>query len=227
MRAAKSPKRRGENQGRSTAAASPNERASGERELYALGLPIAVRTARRMAVRFGGHIEACDLECVGMAALFDAVRSFDRARAEFEPYLVMHLRWAMLGEARLRARRANLLRRSAEMGTLPGWTGARSVAPMPLAALDPHLEEEPDDEPTGQRANPDAQAEARRVAELVRAALGALPALARELIIRHYYGGEDFDELGRELRLSRQATSRLHGNAQRRLRALLEPALAA
>lgn len=209
------------------AAKSPKDQGANERDLYAVGLPITVRMARRMAGRFGGRIEACELECVGMATLLDAVRSFDRARAEFEPYLVMRLRWAMLGEARLCARRANLLPRTAETWQLPVWTGARAASPPALDVVELHLEEEPDDEPIAPRANPDVQTEERRVAALIRAALGALPALARELLVRHYYGGEDFDELGRELRMSRSATSRLHGSAQRRLRALLEPALAA
>lgn len=201
------------------------ERRDAERTLAAVGLPIVHRTARRMSWRFGGRIDESELRSLGYQCLLDAVRSFDPARAEFGAYLYARLRWAMLGEARLFARQARLWRSGIDSGAVPTGGTPLSSSSWRFAHAQQHGDDSFTHEASSDQFDPEAQLENKRAHALLRESIAALPPASRELVVRHYFGGEAFNDLAREAGLSRPATCRMHLAAQQSLREQLEVAL--
>jgi RNA polymerase sigma factor for flagellar operon FliA len=77
------------------------------------------------------------------------------------------------------------------------------------------------DEGTGTPPTPEDAALFRERRELTKRALATLPEQERFLIEGHYVNGRPFDELARELGLSKSWASRLHTRALDRLREAL------
>lgn len=188
----------------------PKREAKGE---LAEALPLVGRVARRMAAALWHRPPPSDLASLGMLTLFDAAQRYDPERAAFAPYLVERLRWAMLSEARQRARRHKLLAAAGvarePLGSVEGRNRAHgedeeALAPQPDDAADPEREMD--------------RAHSRR---RVRSALGRLPSKTRQILVRHYFGAERFDAIAGELGVSKATVARLHRNGKQQLAARL------
>jgi RNA polymerase sigma factor for flagellar operon FliA len=178
------------------------------------GMVLVGRVARRMSRQLWHHPPASDLACLGMLTLCDAARRHDPARATFTPYLTLRLRWAMISDARRAARRERLLAATGE--TRPVHKGC-----APCDARDDEDQAEPE---ARAATDPEAAVDEQRRCALVRRALAEVPREMRLVLVRHYYGGERFDALARELGLSKAKVTRLHRAAIRLLASKLKDA---
>ena len=204
-----------------------------ERDLISQGLPVVQTVARWLARRLGGHVPLDDLTGIGNLALLNLARTYDPSRASFASYVTSRLRWAILDglrretHARSTASRAAALMASERLaevdsdtatdgaaepttieedqealrGLLAGQAAALAVGLL-ATAPDPLMIETPEEEL--QRAE---------LAHAVKGVVGALPDRERALIERHYYGGEAFDVIARDLGISKSWASRLHERA--------------
>ncbi len=215
-----------DNEKRATPRAS---RQLNNQQLTAVGVPIVHATVRRMVRRFRGHFEESELLSLGMDTLATALIKFDHERGSFEPFLAQRLNWRMLSAARKHARRHRKARRKSAAAQPPvcleshGETTRRcsestaSVA-VPLSML-----------PVGdtvwlstslicdEEANPEHWAIRRCTRRALQHALADLPPRPRQLLIRHYFGGERFDLMAREMGISKSSASRMHKAATRAL----------
>jgi RNA polymerase sigma factor for flagellar operon FliA len=206
-----------------------------EGDLVSQGLPVVQTVSRSLARRLGGHVPLDDLTGIGNLALLDVARTYDPSRATFAAYAAQRLRWAILDglrretHVRSTASRASALMASERLadvdasadpgapeaaepttveddraalgGLLAGHAAALAVGLL-ASPPDPLLVDSPEEEV--QRAE---------LAHLVRGIVGALPDRERALIERHYYGGEAFDAIARDLGISKSWASRLHERA--------------
>ncbi|MFT3766228.1 MAG: sigma-70 family RNA polymerase sigma factor [Minicystis sp.] len=219
-----------------------------DRDLVRQGLPLVQAVARHIARRLGSWVHVDDLLGIGHVALIEVARSYDPARATFNAYAGAKLKWAMLDglrrETHGRSASARLLaviasERYAEEAEpesedpttleedqaslasfLDGQAAALALGLM-AGPQDPDLVEPRVESPEEQLSR----------AQLVRAAreiIGSLPERERALIERHYFGGEAFDAIARDLGVSKSWASRLHDRAIDHLgRALRDPSDAA
>lgn len=212
------------------------------------GLPVLELVARRIARRMGGHLDVDDLIALGHPALIEVARTYDPSRAKFEAYAAIKVKWAILDGLRREmygrigsARWAGVIASerfadamsatSGEGGELLTEEGYRERL---LTVLDGHaaalaLGLAADASETGgisgTHESPEdsvARAELRRA---MANAIRALPERERTLIERHYYGGESFDAIAKELGISKSWASRLHTQAIRALATSLHPAI--
>ncbi len=178
-------------------------------------VPVVRRVAQRMSSRLWNRPASSDLTWVGMATLLDAAARHDPARAPFQAYLIGRLRWAMFDEARRRARREKIL------GGGLSWASLGEVvrAPRPHDATG-DVDEDDDGEPESDGAgDPERAIEEERLRERLRRALGSLPAEARDVLVRHYFGGERLEDLAEDLGISKATATRLHAAGKRLLAA--------
>src|SRR5205823_9693788 len=112
------------------------------RELARAGVPLVSRVARQMASCLWQRPPESDLACLGMLTLHDAALRHDPARSGFEAYLVGRLRWAMMSDGRLRARRAKLLSTGGRVGA-----GGTALRVRPRVVAEGAHELQRDDEP--------------------------------------------------------------------------------
>lgn len=204
-------------------------------ELVAVGLPIVEAVARRLGRRLGSCAHRDDLLCVGNLALLELVRTYDPSRSTFPRFAAWRLKWAMLDAVRRdthgRSSAARVLaviaaERCGE-GADPDPDGpttqeddeaalrdllADQAAAMALSLLATR----PDPELSGLETPEDQLARAQRV-HAARTAVAALPRQQRTLVERHYYGGEAFESIARDLAISKSWASRQHDRAMRAL----------
>ncbi len=147
-------------------------------------------------------------EVVGDAAngLVDAARRFDPAR---------RVPFASFAEPRIRGAIVDGMRRAAPL--------SRTEHARRVAAGEPGVMFVGLDEKTFSLDGPSPEdlAERRQLVARLAHAVAALPARERELIARHYAGGENLAAIGRDFGLSRSWTWRLHERALARLAAAL------
>jgi RNA polymerase sigma factor FliA len=195
------------------------------------GMSLAVTVAKRTARRLGGHVPVDDLISLGGYALVGICRTWDPTRATFAAYATRRLGWAMLDgirketHGRWAAARATALIGSERLSEAYGaaapaaehagpttaeqdgsalrsmLSGHAAALAIGLMAADPdaQLSETPEEK--------FAQLETAHVA---RAAVGALPERERALLERHYFGGEAFEAIARDLNITKSWASRLH-----------------
>lgn len=207
------------------------------------GMPVLEFVARRMARRVGGELSVDDLIALGQPALLEVARTFDPNRAKFSTYAALKVKWAMLDGIRREASfgrsaaaRAFALAASARFGEgmaeleggdrdaelatedvyqdrLRGLLGGHAAA-LALGLLAGNGA--PDGGAVGVETPEDsaARAELRRS---IAAAVQRLPERERALVERHYFGGEAFDAIAKELGISKSWASRLHASAIRAL----------
>jgi RNA polymerase sigma factor for flagellar operon FliA len=197
-------------------------------------MPLVVAVAKRTARRLGGHVPVDDFTSLGNYALTDIVRSWDPTRATFVAYATRKLGWAMLDgvrretHGRWAAARATALMGSDRLGKAYG------AAPPP-GEHDPPTTVEQDGaalasmlgghaaalaigllaaDPDGQvTETPEEKLEWVEAAHVARTLVAALPERERILIERHYYRGEQFDVIARDLGIAKSWASRLHQRA--------------
>lgn len=212
-----------------------------DRDLVRQGLPVVQAVARSIARRFGGAVHLDDLLGMGHVALIEIARSYDPARASFVAYAASRLRWAMLDGLRRETHgRSSSARVLAVMAAerhaegLPPEHDEPTTEQQDQAALTAFLEGQatalalgllagaPDPDLVGPRSqSPEEQLSRAQLVHAARDALGTLPERERALIERHYFGGEPFDVIARDLAIDKSWASRLHTRAIDRLRAAL------
>jgi RNA polymerase sigma factor FliA len=206
------------------------------------GLPILELVARRIERRLRGRIRLDDLQAIGRAALVDIARTYDPNRSRFATYCALKLKWAIYDgvrretHGRTAAVRARALRASelyghgaasvpipAEDGMPPSMeayqdrlstllAGHAAALAVGLVTARADIERAPDF--TG---NPEELAAEAEFSREVKRLIGKLPERERALVERHYYGGERFDEIAKDLGISKSWASRLHAQALDRL----------
>ena len=215
-----------------------------DRDLVRQGLPLVQSVARRIARRLGGFVQVDDLLGIGHVALVEAARSYDPERATFAAYAGSKLKWAMLDGLRRETHgRSATARILAVIASERYGEGAEPERDEPTtqeedqaaltAFLDGHaaalalglMAGPPDPDLVVRRAqNPEDQLSRAQIVHAARAAVATLPERERALVERHYFGGEAFDVIARDLGVSKSWASRLHDRAIDLLsRALRDP----
>jgi len=212
-----------------------------DRDLVRQGLPVVQSVARGIARRLGGIVHIDDLLGIGHLALIEVARGYDPSRASFVPYAASRLRWAMLDGLRRETHgRSSSARVLAVMACERYGEGAEPDPEEPTtahqdqaslarlldgkaAALALGLLAGPaDPDLVGERSqSPEEQLSRAQVVSAARDAVRALPERERALIERHYFGGESFDVIARDLGVHKSSASRLHDRAIDRLKAAL------
>jgi RNA polymerase sigma factor (sigma-70 family) len=193
-------------------------------------VPLVNAIAHHTCRRLGGRVERDELVSLGLGIVKDTIVRYDPSRARFSTYLAQRMNWTVLSEVRKRARRRLDPRRGLPVGAS---LRCADVLPQPIGRVTavgtrvPSLLEQRDEATMGlvvaggdlsdaalcQRDNPEESAlRGERTRELTRA-IDTLPARARTLIERHYLRGERFDDVARDIGISKHAASRLHRRA--------------
>jgi RNA polymerase sigma factor (sigma-70 family) len=188
--------------------------------LLAVGVPLVAQTARRMAASLWEQPAESDLAWLGMRTLHDAALRHDPERADFAPYLIGRLRWAMISDSRRRARRAKLLA-SSRPATTAVFVQIGPRVLLPERGAEPFEEEEPREPEAVAETCPEQAYEWQLFRAELRTALGELPPKTRLVMVRHYFGGERLDTLAEELGISKASVTRLHVSGKRKLAARL------
>ncbi len=162
-------------------------RIAGDDARARLGVAIVEALAARIAAQFKGAVSRCDLASVGNHALARLLADYVESTAPLEPYLRVHLRWAMLAAVR-RARRA-----------------ARRQRPL--------LDEPPADS----SRSPERTLARTQLVQALGRALAQLDDDTRSLLTAHYFEDRPFAELASERSLDRAAVSRWHTDTLARL----------
>jgi RNA polymerase sigma factor for flagellar operon FliA len=194
-----------------------------------------------MSRRLGGHVDAVDLHAYGHAVLLDATRAYDPSRSQFARYIARRIKWAMLDglrQTRTTRRitgRALAIAASERFGETVNAQVATAEGPATeelheqrlqglleghAAALATGLLSVPIDIADASETPEDQTARAE-IAEALREAVLRLPERERILIERHYYNGDAFEVIARELGVSKSWASRLHAQAIQSLAAAL------
>jgi RNA polymerase sigma factor for flagellar operon FliA len=204
-----------------------------ERDLVRLGLPVVQAVAKRIARRLGGWVNIDDPLGMGNIALLEVARTYDPARATFAAYAAWKVKWAMLDglrrETHGRSAHARVLAVMAaerlseepepesddpttqedDQNALAGLLDKHAAAvAIGLLAGPTDLDLVPVEEQT-----PEDQLSRAQTVRAAYEAVGALPERERALIERHYFGGEAFDMIARDLGISKSWASRLHSQA--------------
>jgi RNA polymerase sigma factor FliA len=213
------------------------------------GMPVLEFVARRLAKRIGGHVEVDDLISLGHPALLDVARSYDPSRSKFTTYASLKIKWAILDGLKREAGRGMIAARAAALAasarfgeasaeiddergeTMPATEDVyqdrlRALLEGHAAALALGLLTLPDDvdEVEGGLETPEESALRAELRHTVQMAVRTLPERERALIERHYFGGEPFDAIARDLGISKSWASRLHASAIRALAGSLRSA---
>jgi RNA polymerase sigma factor for flagellar operon FliA len=190
---------------------------------FVRNLAIRIRSQLRVAV------EVDDLVAYGYEGLLEARRRFDASRGiRFEDFAHYRVRMRMLDGLRAMTRLPRRARaRLHVMRALDHATEAyaprvsstdatllaiRNVLSAQVAAYVIANHVEPDAE------SPESSALRRESAETVRAAMNSLSEAERQLIERHYFRGEAFNDIAEALGISKSWASRMHAKALVRLR---------
>lgn len=208
-------------------------RLAAENERARLGQSIVRDVAARLGRQLGGRVPCSDLESIGNEALVTLIRDYNPAASPFEPYLRRFLRWAMLDALRGRSM-DTLLGRRAKALTGCMWLAAANDTsedePSPRPALDEWRES------LGLRATalaltalgadggielsadsagaPDRVAMRDHERRAVRDAVAGIEdSAAREVLVRHYFGDEPFEQIATGLGLSPTQICRMHRGA--------------
>jgi RNA polymerase sigma factor for flagellar operon FliA len=199
-----------------------------ENDLVSLGLPVVAQVAKRIARRLGRRVEVDDLTAIGNLALVDVARKYDASRASFASYAAWRVKYAILDVLRRDTQHRSTASRAKALLASERLAETQAEAPEPTepttveedqAALTALLEEQaaalalgllsgaPD---AGMCNSPEEAAHRAEIAGLVKGVVGTLPDRERALIERHYYQGEQFDEIAADLGISKSWACRLH-----------------
>jgi RNA polymerase sigma factor FliA len=203
--------------------------ADAEADLVTQGLPLVQMVSRRLARRLGGHVPLDDLIGIGNLALLDVVRTYDPSRTSFAAYAAWRLKCAILDglrretHSRSMASRATALLASERLAEAQAEAAATAEPTTSIeedqaaladllgghaAALAVGLLAAPAEPQLG--ATPEDEVGRAEMAHVVKGVIASLPDRERALIERHYYVGEAFDEIARDLGISKSWASRLH-----------------
>jgi RNA polymerase sigma factor FliA len=220
---------------------------SEENARFESALDLVESMVRRIARELGPGVELDELRSFGREGLLDAARRFDPERGvPFRGYASFRVRGAIIDGVRSNARlprRAHerlsgiVAGARASEGMLedafapppPGATTedadralAEHLAAMATAVAVGLLSttvygESNERVPLSPEASPEEALARAETLELVRRTILELPKEEAELVRRHYLEGERFDEVAKDLGLSKSWASRLHTRAIKRL----------
>jgi RNA polymerase sigma factor for flagellar operon FliA len=220
---------------------------SEENARFESALDLVESMARRIARELGPGIELDELRSFGREGLHDAARRFDPARGvPFRGYASFRVRGAIIDGVRASARlpRRAHERLSGLAAGARASEGALedAFAPAPPGAttadadraLGEHLAamatavavgllsttaygDANERIPLSPESSPEEALARAETLELVRRTIAELPREEAELVRRHYLEGERFDEVAKDLGLSKSWASRLHTRAIKRL----------
>jgi RNA polymerase sigma factor FliA len=205
-------------------------------DLVSQGLPVVMAVARKIALRLGGTVPVDDLAGIGNLALLEVARSYEPSRAGFLVYAASKLRWAILDgirretHARTAAARATALLASDRLSEAGAEEDPGAGEPTTIeedqaslailleghaAALALGLTSGPPDSDLVRVAaqTPEDAVSGAQIAGRIHDAISALPERERVLVERHYWGGEQFDAIAKELGISKSRACHLHKNA--------------
>jgi RNA polymerase sigma factor for flagellar operon FliA len=194
------------------------------------GLRILEKVVQLMSRRLGRFVSPDELRVYGQEVLLDIARTYDPTRASLSTYAAKRFRWAIYnGLRRARRERAVIARANALAASERyGEGAAQQPEPDPFASEQVHQQrlralleghaaalalglvsttEIPMSETPEELT---AQAE---LVHVMRHAVRALPDRERALVERHYFGGEPFEAIARDLGISKSWASRLHAQA--------------
>jgi RNA polymerase sigma factor for flagellar operon FliA len=211
------------------AADSPEVRARVEE-----GLSLVDIIARQMVRQLPGSVELDELISLGREGLLSAAQTFDPSLGvPFRRWANIRVRGAILDGVRATARLPRRLHKRLqafeagdrvaeamheEDAALPPADPERAderlgvylsgiATGMAMGLIGAHEEaEEPDDK----GASPEELLARRQLFAQIRELMTKLPDAERQLLERHYFGGTNFDEVAKDLGLSKSWASRLH-----------------
>ena len=210
----------------------PREEAERIRE----GTDLIGLVATRLARRLGRHVHLDDLKALGREALLSIVKTYDPSRGKFRTYAILKLRWAMLDGIRRETHGRTAAARIQALVASERFGAALSAVPSdnePVLSEDGYrerlrvlLEGHAAALAVGLIASvgdmalvpdaadgPEESASRRQLATVLHRAVRDLPERERALIERHYFEGEQFDAIARDLGISKSWASRLHAQA--------------
>jgi RNA polymerase sigma factor for flagellar operon FliA len=220
---------------------------SEENARFESALDLVESMARRIARELGPGVELDELRSFGREGLLDAARRFDPERGvPFRGYASFRVRGAIIDGVRASARlprrtHERLSGMAAGARTSEGALEDAFAPPAPGAtaadadrALGEHLAamatavavgllsttafgDANERIPLSPEASPEEALGRAETLELVRRTIAELPHEEAELVRRHYLEGERFDEVAKDLGLSKSWASRLHTRAIKRL----------
>lgn len=202
------------------------------------GMTVLHFVAKRLAKRVGAQIPVDDLVALGHPALLEVAENYDPERSSFAAYASLKLKWAILDGLRRDASYRGFVARASALSASMFLAEARRGDEAGNA--EPPLEEEASASelrhllsehaaalcagllmgggPNAWAAeaaceSPEDKATREETKRSLRDAVKQLPERERVLIERHYFEGEVFDTIARDLGISRSWASRLHANA--------------
>jgi RNA polymerase sigma factor for flagellar operon FliA len=203
------------------------------------GLDLVDALARQMRRQLGDSVTVDDLASTGREALLAVARSYDAERGvPFRRWANIRIRGAMIDAVRAQGNLPKLVYRklravqaadrvhdalAEEHAAAPSVTAEEADARLSdelgtaaMAMAVAFLAMRSGDALDHARAPDDSPEEAVGHAELlgrIRAAIAARPEAERKLLERHYFEDVQFEEVSRELGLSKSWASRLHARA--------------
>jgi RNA polymerase sigma factor FliA len=179
-------------------------------------LPLVRHLASRLILAAHPYLEHDDLVAAGVEALLRASVRYDEGRgvpfATFAYPRVRGAMWESIGSVGPFSR--GIARRRAgrpEPRVSPRLRGLDELYGDPLLARDDAADEL------------HLAIDAARLRPHLRVAVDSLAERDRQIIERHYFGGDSLLEIGRDMGRSRSWASRAHSGALARLRAALDP----
>ena len=199
--------------------------------LYRQQLVLLEEIVQWMRTRLGTFIPLEDLRSHAHDGLLEALQSFDPTRSSAPVYFGRKMRWAIL-DAYRRERRMHRLRARAsailasERLTLadedspdePGTTEEEHLAALD-AKLDKHAAGlvlgllSSRSGLLGAETTPEEQSVWSEQVRTIRSAIEQLPERERQILELHYFDGQDFEVIAKEIGISKSWTSRLHTQA--------------
>jgi RNA polymerase sigma factor for flagellar operon FliA len=194
-------------------------------------LPVVENVVRWMGRRLGGAVPSEDLRSHAHAALIEAVGSYDPSRSAFSTYVSRKVRWAILDGIKREGRSRSAVSRARAIEASERVSLAYAEEPD-----DPCVTEEEhevqlcrllDDHATAlviglvtggaeladARETPEERTSRAQLCAALHRAVDTLPERERQIVERHYFGGEPFDEIAGDLGISKSWASRLHAQA--------------
>jgi len=182
-------------------------------------LPLVRHVAARMLHRARPYLEMDDLVAIGAEALLRAAERYDESRGvPFGTFSYLRVRGAMcesIGVVGPLTRGVVRRRRGRPERRLP------SVFRFDELQMGPCIRG------SDMESEIAAAIDTARLAPRLNDALDSLDQHDRQIILRHYFGGDTLNDIGRDLGRSRSWACRIHSRALDRLRAALEPPLCA
>jgi RNA polymerase sigma factor for flagellar operon FliA len=200
---------------------------------------LVLRIVREIRARWAREADLDELYAAGMAGLVEADRAFDPERGvAFSTFAYHRIRGAVIDDCRRMGHMRRMYRRAATFDSAAtdivasqppptgpvvtqmqraGWIASTLDAMATAFAIG----EAQEAAATNETQAPDRTLESDELKRLLREALPKLEPAGREVVRQHYFEGEGFAEIARNLGVSRSTVSRVHRRALEDLRPLV------